>query len=431
MSTGRAPRATAAVLLALTAVFGAGALTASPAAAQPLPDGTDSAVSWLAGRFVDGNHLETVFGEDSFPDQGLTADAVLAFAGADVAGDAAAAATTWLADPANLAGYVGDGTAESYTGALAKLALVATVRGEDPADFGGVDLIARLQARQAASGRYADLSAFGDFSNGITQALAVLSLHRAGADATAGAAYLAGQQCADGGFPLQLEQPACVSQADATGFAVQALLATGLTDEATAALDQLEAVQAPGGGFADTGQAGSAPNANSTALAAQALRVGGRDEAADAAVAFLESLQVDCSGAAADRGAVRYDEAGGGDTQRATAQALLGLAGVGLADLSADGDDPATPSIDCAPPSSTTTTTPPTSTTTSAAPTSGTSSAAPTTTSAAPVVPPPGGSLPVTGAAPLPFLAVGGLLLLAGLALVLLARGRRLDAGQP
>lgn len=436
MSTGRVHRATAAILASLTAVFGVA--MAGPAAAQtvePTDDPAASAVSWLAGRFVDGTHLETVFDGVAYPDYGLTADAVLAFDGADVAQDAAAAATGWLADPANVGAYAGDGTAESYAGPLAKLALVAAAQGEDAADFGGVDLLGRLTQRLAASGRFSDLSAFGDFSNGITQSLAVIALLRAGDDtpAGAGAGYLAGQQCDDGGFPLQFDQATCASQPDATGFAVQALLAAGLDDEAAAGLDHLQDVQQPDGGFQDAGVA----NANSTGLAGQALRVGGRDAAADAAAGFLAGLQVGCNGATDLLGAIRFDAAGTGDTQRATAQGIPGLTGVGLAEVDNSGDAAATPEVDCSTPTTTSssTTTSPSSSTTSS---SSTSSSTTTTTSAQAGPVPGGGSgnLPTTGVQPMPAVGIGALLVLAGVAVLLLARqrraaGRELGGGGP
>jgi len=394
-------RAFAVLLASLTAVFGVA--IASPAAAQTVDeDPPGAAASWLAGRFVDGNHLETVFDGTGYPDQGLTADAVLAFDGVGVAQDLAVAATDWLAEPDNVSFYAGNGTTDSYAGPLAKLALVAIAQGADPTDFGGVNLIDDLQARQADSGRFSDLSGFGDFSNAITQSLAVISLLRAGEDAADGAGYLAAAPCDDGGFPLQFEQPTCASQVDATGFAVQAMLAADL--DASAALDYLEGAQQPSGGFGDSGLGGVA-NANSTALAAQALRVGGRTDAADGAVEYLLSLQVGCDGPTDQRGAIRYDDAGSGDTQRATAQGLLGLSGVGLFEVDNTDAAAAVPAFDC--------------------PAAPSSSPAPTTSAQAGPVPGGGAELPATGVRPLPATGVGALLVLVGFVLVLVARQRR------
>src|SRR6266542_2728018 len=169
-----------------SAALGLAVLGAVPAASAkttttaPAP----AAATWLATQLVDGNHLETSFEGTAYPDAGLTADAVLAFDAAKVEQDAAARATTWLATPDVLTGYIGNGGTESYAGAHAKLALVAEAQGVDPAAFGGRDLLAELRALQAKTGRFRDKSQYGDFSSGISQALAILALHRAGAGTT-------------------------------------------------------------------------------------------------------------------------------------------------------------------------------------------------------------------------------------------------------
>lgn len=209
----RSRRGTGALVsvLALFAVLlspsGAGA---APPTAPLTTDPADAGAGWLTGEFADGDHLTTSFDlngdgvidplTEVFADYGLTADAVLAFAAAGSAGDAAQAATDYLA--ANVTPYAGDGAAESYAGSLAKLILVTEVMGRDPTDFGGRDLVAELLAREQVSGRFSDLSAFGDFSNGFSQTLAVLSLARAtpGGASDAAVDYLVAQQCADGGF---------------------------------------------------------------------------------------------------------------------------------------------------------------------------------------------------------------------------------------
>ena len=413
MRTGRTLRAIPVLVLLLAAVFGVA--DATQAAAQNVPqtdDPAQAAAGWLARQLVDGDHFEAEFGGERFPDQGLTADAVIAFDAADVSQSFATQATAWLARPDIMSGYLGDGTAESYAGPHAKLALVAIAQGLDPAAFGGVDLIAGLHSRLMPSGRFSDLSAFGDFSNAITQSLAVITMVRAGsdADAQAGAGYLASAQCDDGGFPLDFEEATCASEPDATGFAVQALLAAGL--DAGAALDYLQGVQRDDGGFGGAGPT-EPTNANSTAVAAQALRSGDRDAAADAAVGYLTRLQVGCAGPAEQHGAVAYDASGFevSTAVRATAQAVTALSGTGLLDVDNTGDAAPAPALACAPP-----------TTVSPEPTSPPSPSSP---SPAPQ-PGTGPELPATGAPVVPSLLTGALLILTGLALVLTARRRAL-----
>ena len=338
--------------LALAAVLPAAnsAQAVPPAHARPAvtvrPDA--AAAGWLARQLVDGDHFESVFDGTAYPDQGLTVDAVLAFAASHSSDQAAAHATAWLAEPDILAGYLGDGTTESYAGATAKLLLAAEVRGTDPTAFGGVDLPARLRALQTTGGRFSDRSQFGDFSNSFGQSLAVIALGRTpgGAPATA-VDYLAGTQCADGGFPLNFGQPACTSDPDATALAVQALTAAGRTSRATAGLGWLTAHQNTDGGFAATGTTTS--NANSTGLATETLLSGGRLSAGLKGWARLVALQQGCTADPAVRGAVAYDASGFNPATgaRATAQAVLGLAGTPLATLSAHGAGSAAPVPAC------------------------------------------------------------------------------------
>ncbi|MGW6916425.1 peptidase [Kitasatospora sp. NPDC054939] len=334
---------------------------AGPAAAAPTPaTAPDSAASaatfrpdaaaagWLARQLVDGNHFEAVFDGVAYPDQGLTVDAVLAFAATRTSDQAAARATAWLAEPANLTGYLGDGTTEAYAGATAKLLLAAEVRGADPADFGGVDLPARLRSLQSPTGRFSDRSQWGDYSNSFGQSLALIALQRAPGGAPAAAVdFLAAAQCADGGYPIAFGQSVCTSDTDATALAVQALDATGRTAKARAGLDWLAAHQNADGGFAAAGATTS--NANSTGLATAALLSRGRFAAGLKGWSSLVKLQQGCSADPAVRGAVAFDASGFNPATgtRATAQAVLGLSGADLATLSAHGARPSAPTLAC------------------------------------------------------------------------------------
>jgi len=321
----------------------AAALASSTVTVAP----ADAAAGWLARQLTDGDHFEVAFGPDVFPDQGLTIDAVFAFAAARTSGSFAARATTWLARPDIMPGYIGDGGTESYAGATAKLALAAEVRGLSPTNFGGANLIARLLALQAPSGQFVDRSAFGDFSNEIGQSLAVLALQRTPAGAPAAAvSFLAGIACADGGFPVFFGESPCVSDVDATSFAVQALQAAHRPLAAAAGLRWLVSVQDASGGFAG---AGGVLNANSTGLAAQALFGSVHLAAAVKARQFLRTLQVGCAGAVASRGAIAFDRTGfdPSTAPRATAQGVLGLAGVGFSQLSGAGSSGPAPTLFC------------------------------------------------------------------------------------
>jgi LPXTG-motif cell wall-anchored protein len=376
---------------------------------------------------VGGSHFETVSAGTAYPDAGLTLDAVLAFAAAGVSGDNAAKAMDWIGQPANLGGYVGDGTAESYAGALAKLALTAQVEGLDPTAFGpaDTDLLARLRDRLAASGRFSDKSQYGDFSNAFGQSYAILALDRAGGAPPAAVAYLAGTECGTGGFPLEFDKPTCVPNTDATALVAQALAAAGDTASAGSAVRWLLGQQRPDGSFGG-GTTTEAANANSTGIAAQALAAAGETAAAARAAGYLRALQSGCAAPAARRGAIQY-RAGAFDLStapRATAQAVLGLVGTGLAELDGTGAAAAAPVLACAPAPAPTTTAPATTAPPTTAPPTHRPTPAPV-----PVQPPAtpagyGAELPATGADPAPVAWLGVGLLGAGVLLAVAVRRR-------
>ena len=416
----------AAAGLAALAVLGLSA----PAAAAPAPPTTsqpaEAAAGWLARQLVDGTHFEVESGGSTFPDVGLTLDAVLAFSAAGVSGDAAAAALDWAGQPANLAAYIGDGTAESYVNGLAKLSVTTEVQGLDPTAFGPgeVDLLARLQARLTPSGRFSDKSQYGDYSNAFGQSYAILALDRAGGAPAAAVAYLVGSECDNGGFPLDFEKPTCIPDTDATTVVAQALAAAGPAAAARGAIDWLLDQQKADGSFGG-GPSTKGANANSTGLAAQALAVAGKTVAAAQAVAYLRTLQSGCSAPAAQRGAIRYQPGAFSlaTATRATPQAVLGLVGVGLAELDGTEAAAAAPVLACAPAPAPTSTAPATTTPTTA----------PThrpTAAPAPVRPPAeSGELPATGVDPVPVAWLGLALVGTGAALAYGTRRRR--AGSP
>lgn len=313
--------------LIVAAVLGAVVITTAVPAQAGTAHRVDAAAGWLARQMADGQRLETEFGGVKYPDQGLTIDAIFAFAAAKNADDYADRAIAWLAEPEVRDAYLGTG-GESYAGAHAKLAVAARVKGKNPRDFAGVDLVAGLEALQAPDGRFSDRSQFGDFSNAFTQSYALIALGRN----ASGATYLANSQCPDGGFPVTFEASPCVSDVDATAIVIQALRGQGRpTSHATT---WLRSKQQADGGF-PSAQGGS--NANSTGLAAQVLT----GTAAARARGYLKSLQVGCTGPEADRGAIAFDASGfdKANAARATTQAVLGLTGANLATLRSGGPD--------------------------------------------------------------------------------------------
>jgi len=348
LARGHTGRAALVAVLTLFAVLAwPDPASADPPTAPLTTDPADAAAGWLTGELVDGEYLTSSFDADGngeidpatevSPDPGLTADAVLAFAAAGSAGDAAEAATDWL--ESQVAIYTGDGTTESYAGALAKLILVADVMGRDAASFGGQDLLARLGAQQSADGRFRDISTFGDFSSPITQSLAIIALDRAGPTGfpPASVDFLVGVQCADGGFVSDLSTlPCAIGDVDATALSVQALLVAGREGEAGDAGAFLAGQQAADGSL---GTAGAA-NSNSTGVAVPALRALGQAEAAEKAAQWLLSVQSGPSEPAEERGAFAFDATGFDPltATRATPQAVLGIAGVSLAELVAPSD---------------------------------------------------------------------------------------------
>lgn len=376
----------------------------------------------------------------TFFDGGNTIDAILALDGAGAGLDQADATTDYLATHVNdYVGYpdpAGSPTAETYAGPLGKLVLGVVAQGGDPTDFGGQDLVARLEGLMTSDGRFSDKSNFGDYSNTIGQVLDIIALGRAtGSVPDAAGDYLLDQQCSDGGFRgnLDVAGAACTSDADATAFAAQALVGLlGADDPATAAaLEWLSSHQAPNGGFLnDDGQY----NANTAGVAAQAFAAGGLDAELASAQEFLASLQFDCSFATGLRGGIAFTAADYATLKaaptttaaidralRATPQATLGLAGDSLLTVTAEGAAASAPTLDCRTTSTTTTSTTTSTTTTSSTPQTGAADPA-DPASATP------GSLALTGTNVAALTLLGALLLLAGAGAIVLARRKGVHA---
>jgi hypothetical protein len=303
-----------------------------------------AAAAWLPTELTDGDRMVVEFeGADPFVDTGLTIDVLFALASAGVGADTIADIAAWL-----------EGETTTYSGAdgsfsaggTAKLLLAVAVLGDDPTDVDGVDLIERLGTLEDDEGRFRDVGR-DDFSNVVTQSLAILALTRAGDGASdAAVTVLTDAACDDGGYPTFFAEEPCAGAADATAYAAQALLAAGDQAGAQAATDWLATTaQDPDTGAFDDGFSGL--NANSTGLAAVALGAAGPEDAHEAAVGFLLDLQFGCDAPPEQVGAIRLTPADETGDARATAQAVLGLTGADLLTLSADDASPDLPLLDC------------------------------------------------------------------------------------
>lgn len=370
-SLGRRTALLVASSLAVALLGGAQPASASSAASgapAALPAPTTAALDWLEGELADDDGRLTTSSEyqgvvSSYDDWGLTLDAALALA-AGGRGTAAPAATALGQVADNIADYVTGASFgapdDRYAAALAKSTLAAAALGADPTDFGGLDLVTELRARMQTSGgdtgRFSDLSTYGDYSNGLGQALAVMGLARTSDGVPEPAlGFLLDQQCPGGGFRGDYTvSGGCAADADstvdATGFAIQALTAVAPTcavrDAIAEAVAWLVTGQSADGGFG--GESGA--NTNSTGLAAQALRAIGSTTAADGAVGFITALQLatgDDAGAIALNQA-GYDGAADGVAvlerdgfRRATGQAVLALDLPAYSEIGANPVDPA------------------------------------------------------------------------------------------
>lgn len=442
-------RGTAALAVAAALLVAPGVAFAAPSPSLSDADRVGGAAHFVATTLAaGGDHY--VYPGGSYFDGGNTIDAILGLAGADQGMTQAEASLAYL--DTNIEDYLGTAYGD-FSGSIAKTLIAVDAMGADPTNFGGHDLVADLAAREGADGHFTD--APDDYSITITQALAMIATLRAtGATSPESATYLLAQQCDDGGFSDELDVATCVSDPDATAFALQALAgAPEATDaDINDAIDYLIGRMVNPGGTApaDFGIRGSdgTANANTSGVAAQAFALLGVDEAYDRVIQFLASLQYGCSDAAALRGGFAYSAATrttgkqpADSDLRATPQALLGFAGDSLLTVTSEGDDAGTTALPCTTASPTPTSTPtstptqtatasasatPTATATQSSGSTSTSTQAPSTTAAATSTSTTAtGALASTGASPLRPVLIGLLLLLLGAAAVFIARRPR------
>jgi hypothetical protein len=311
-------------------------------------------VSRLGGRHHD--HYSSSFNGQSFPSYGETADAAMSLDAAGVAQRAVGRITSYLRR--NVNGYAGTKQFGFSPGAIGKLMLLAEAQHVKVRHFGGANLVREVLSteglRDAKRGEYQQnppgTPRNQEFVSTVSQALAMLALAESAKSSAqpdrAATRFLIAQQCHDGGFPSQLlasPTRACKagSDVDSTGYAVQALLATGNKAAAMRGVRYLQKSQRKDGGF---GAAGG--NANSTAIAVEAL--GAAHKSLGKAMNWLKGQQVGCAGRAGRRGAVNFQQ--GYDPAAsllATSQAGTALARKSLAQIDRAGATKATPRISC------------------------------------------------------------------------------------
>ena len=319
MSPQLSPRARigAGTLLALTvALVSAGcAAKATPTSPPTTPSPTTStsspnaqrAAAYVASNLKDGDHVVGKFG----PDLGQTSDVALGLAA--TGGQTATLAKVLSYLEAHGAAYVhgdpttGEKVGAHYAGSTGKLALVAQATGKNPSSFGGFNLISELRKLMGKDGRFRDDSKFGDFSNPIGQSFDILALKRGAPEGAPRSSIenLLTAQCADGGFAEAFPKAgaACSSSPDATGLALQALVATDNGCPAVKALSWLTAHQQADGSFASKAVDQSKPataNVNSTAYAALGLVAGG--QSTSKIVSYLSAVQGTDGGLAVNPG---------------------------------------------------------------------------------------------------------------------------------
>ena len=323
------------------------ASAATPGPALPQTSSAVAGADWLATQINASGYI-SLSGSPTTPDLAATANAVLALASAGADGSAAGRALTYLSG--NVDTYV-TVSGDDGPGQLALLILDVHAHGGSPTAFGGTNLVARLLATQQTSGVNAGLFGVQDptFDGAYRQGLALAALAAvgttSGAAVTSAETWLAGQQCADGGWtsyitadnpcngkPAKFEGPDTNSTAVAVeGLEAQHALGTAATG---AALKFLTKAQDRDGGW---GYEPWVPHAtsdpDSTALVMQALLALGEPPSAPKLskhadpVTVLEGFQI-ASGAGA--GGFTFP-GGSGPDLLATYQAVPAMAGVTFA----------------------------------------------------------------------------------------------------
>lgn len=315
-------------------------LGSSPAAADAgdLHPNATSAVAWLVEQTNEDGTLSS-YATD--PDPGLTLDAALA-------GMAAGAPHTTIEGWIDAAAPHARKVATDH-GSMAKIVVTLAAAGRSTTEYGGINPADAVRRSITTSGYTAGHSSG---TNLFGHSLAMIALARTGDLPASTVTFLTGQQCSDGGFPLNFATEAgqhcdvaeATADPDGTAMAIMALRAAEAKGhaEAEAPLDRavawLTAQQRASGAYSGHPVFTPGENTNSSGLAAAALS--GLDDATTARIgAWAQGLQV-TSGA--EEGAVAYDQetfdrangaiarVGRGQWVRATTQAVFAFAPVDL-----------------------------------------------------------------------------------------------------
>ena len=270
-----------------TAAMTSLAAPAGAASVQPqIPQfaAAQSAATWVAGQQAPNGSIGASLS--------TTVNAILALAAAHVDTSGANAALSYV--EANANSYITVDSADG-PGQLAALILDAHAMNANPTNFGGTNLVARLQATEQTAGPDAGLfgteTQLADFFVGTyVQGLVFTALKAAGQTANAAAiSWLTNQQCPGGGWALPnqaigicAENPSAFQGADdqTTSLAVQGLAAQGAltTGIASSALSFFTGGQDADGGWSYYPNSVAQPqetDSQSTGLVIQALLVMG------------------------------------------------------------------------------------------------------------------------------------------------------------
>jgi hypothetical protein len=304
--------------LGLLLIGGAAAPVAAAAQSTPeaeAPGITAAADAVLAEQTPDGGFT----GFSGEEDAGFTALAIIALAAAAEdgveTGDAIARATSWLEE--NIVGYA----EEPGRAGIAAGAVVAA--GEDPRDFGGVNLVEAMKAPLPDPETAAAPGLMGNDVN--DHAMIMLGLVAAGEPVDpAMVTALEGAQAENDAWAYDASTAPEATDSNTTALVIQALVAAGAGDGPAVAtgLESLALFRAADGGYAYQLSDPMVADANSTALVIQAIIATGGDPAAaewgDAPAALARFMNPD--------GSFRYMEGDADPNLYAALQAVPAMA---------------------------------------------------------------------------------------------------------